>query len=191
MKTNGVFLYYAAAGWAALGVVLVLYYLFQSMEPTADVKARYQNRPRSVLVENWEPGDAKTLMFDDKPVVLWRRSIAEMAAAMAQIEPTIPESDWFAALSDGSLKRDLGPEKFSRLEWLAISPINTGGFGCIIRTKAGDYGGFFDPCQTVHFDLWGHPRKGPTNENLRVAPSQFAEDLRSIYLDVSGMPSTR
>lgn len=191
MKTNSVFLYYAAAGWTALGAVLVLYFLLQSMEPTADVKAKYQNRIRSVLVENWEPGDVKTLMFDDKPVVLWRRSLAEMATAMAQIEPSIPEKDWFAALNDGSLKYDLGPEKFSRLEWLVISPINAGGYGCIVRTKAGDYGGFFDACQTVHFDLWGRPRKGPTNENLRVAPAQVAEDQRSIYIDVSDLPSTR
>ncbi len=190
MQTKGNFLYYLTAGWAALIVTVGLYYLFSSAEPTADVEARYQARMQTVPIESWEPGDVRTLVFGRKPVVIWRRDQAEMAAAMSQADPSIPQEDWAEALNDGSLATLLGPEEFARIEWLIVSPINTGGFGCIVLTKAGDYDGFFDPCQGAHFDLWGRPQRGPTDKNLKVHPIYFAEGGQSLVLDLSTLPSS-
>lgn len=191
MQKNGVSLYYLTAGWALLSVATGLYFLFLGTTPTADVKARYKNAPGTVQIGNWEPGDAKLLNIKGKPVVIWRRSRAEMALASAQFYPRVPVEDWSEALSTGALERELGAEAFARLEWFIASPISTAGFGCIVLTKAGDYEGFFDPCAGAHFDMWGRPKKGPTNENLKVPYHRFGEFGQHVVIDVSGLPAPR
>ncbi|WP_171181380.1 ubiquinol cytochrome C oxidoreductase [Ruegeria sp. HKCCD8929] len=191
MKKKGVILYYVTAGYAALTLATGLYFLSAGTKPTADVEASYQNNLHSIWLGNWEPGEVRTFRIDGKPIVLWRRDTAEIAAAMEQFDPDISKEEWSKALNDGTLALEMGPETYNRLEWFIASPINVGGYGCIVLAKAGDYDGFLDPCQAVHFDMWGHPKKGPTTENLNVTPAQFSEDRQTVFLDLSGMPTTR
>ncbi len=110
---------------------------------------------------------------------------------MEQFDPSIPAEDWSEVLNNGALEQELGPERFARLEWFIVSPISTAGLGCIVHTKAGDFDGFFDPCRGAHFDLWGRPRKGPTNENLKVPPHKINEQGQFVVIDVLRLPSPR
>lgn len=110
---------------------------------------------------------------------------------MALLDPTTSPEEWLSVLNDGTLAFELGSEKFSRLEWFVVSPINTGGIGCVVLARAGEYGGFFDPCQGAHFDLWGRIQKGPTTQNLKVAPINLAEDGQSELIDLTDMPKLR
>lgn len=191
MKQRGVLLYYVTAAFSVFVVGSGIFFLSASMKPTADVEARYRNDVHSVWLENWKPGDVRTLRLDEKPIVLWRRDITEIAAAMAQIDPDVSKEEWLNVLNDGTFAFEIGPEAYNRLEWFIASPINVGGYGCIVHPKVGDYDGFLDPCQAVHFDMWGRPKAGPTTENLKVTPAWFSEDLQSVYLDLSDMPTMK
>lgn len=191
MNKKDLILYCVTAGWALVTVATGLYYLTNSMAPAADVEAYSQNSPLAIPLENWEPGEVRTYLFDEKPIVVWRRDPAEIATAMAQFDPDVSKEKWLQVLNDGTLASEIGADAYTRMEWFIVSPVNVGGYGCITRAKAGDYEGFFDPCQAVHFDMWGRKMKGPTKENLKVPPFQFTEDGRAVFLDLSEMPSAK
>lgn len=91
-------------------------------------------------------------------------------------------------LKDGTHAKAVSSEDSTFLEWLVVSRVDVGGIGCIVTIKAGEFGGFFDPCRKSHFDLWGRASKGPSDENLKIVPSQFDEDLQSVVLNVTDMP---
>ncbi|SDX50142.1 ubiquinol-cytochrome c reductase iron-sulfur subunit [Ruegeria halocynthiae] len=191
MKSKSVFLCYLAASTGLVTVAIGLYFLLASMQPTADVVAKYQTRLQSISVEDWEPGEVRTFIFYGMPVLLWRRDLKEIATAMAQFDPETSKDEWSEVLENGALEFEIGRDAYTNLEWFIASPINVGGYGCVVLAKAGDYDGFFDPCQSVHFDMWGRPKQGPSMENLVIPPAQFTEDRRSILFDLSKMPSTR
>ncbi|WP_170329167.1 ubiquinol cytochrome C oxidoreductase [Ruegeria arenilitoris] len=191
MKKKGVFLYRVTAVWALLTAATGLYFLFSSTRPTADVVAYYKNSPGTVQVKSWAPGDARLLNIKGRPVLIWRRNLAEMATAMHQFDPSIALEEWSEVLSNGALEQELGPERFARLVWFVVSPISTAGLECIVLTKAGDFDGYFDPCRGAHYDMWGRSRKGPTNENLKVPRYKIDEQAQIIVIDVSRLPSPR
>ncbi|CUJ88915.1 Ubiquinol-cytochrome c reductase iron-sulfur subunit [Ruegeria denitrificans] len=172
-------------------VTIGLYFLFSGMAPTADVEAHYENRPGTVRIASWKPGDARLLKVKGKPVTIWRRDLAEMASAMAQFDPSVPLEEWSGLLESGSLKQELGPEVFARLEWFIVSLISTAGLGCIILAKTGNYAGFFDPCAGVHYDMWGRPQKGPTNEILVVPPHRTNVEGQFVVIDTSRLPAPK
>lgn len=188
MKTQANRLYVLTAIWTLLTVAVGVYALTDSMAPTADVTAAPQSNLMWVSVEDWAPGDARPVSLGGKWIVIWRRDRAEMARAGAQAAPGTSIEEWSGALADGSFAREAGPEALLRLEWVFASPVNVGGDGCMVRAQAGDFGGFFDPCQNVHFDMWGTVKKGPTGENLKVTPARFGEDPKTVLLDLSDMP---
>jgi len=194
MKKPGVPLYYITAGWLLLTVFMGLYFLFNGMKPSADVEARLQSNIHRISVGEMAPGDVNQFQMDRRPIVIWRRNNAEIARAMALLDPATSPEEWLAVVKDGTLALELGADKFARLEcaeWFIVSPINTGGIGCVVLTKAGDYRGFFDPCQGAHFDLWGHLQKGPTPEDLKVVPMNVSEDGQSVLIDLTEVPTTR
>lgn len=69
-----------------------------------------------------------------------------------------------------------------------MSPVNTGGLGCIVTPNDGDFGGFLDPCEDVHFDLWGRVQAGPTEANLQVLSYRISQDGRFNFVDLSEAP---
>ena len=174
-----------------LTVFIGFHFLFNSLKPSADVEAQHQNNIHRVWVADLERGDINRFQVDRRPIVIWRRNSEEIAKAMALLDPTSSPKEWLTVLNDGTLALELGSEGFSRLEWFVVSPVNTGGMGCVVLTKAGDFGGFFDPCQGAHFDLWGRIQKGPTAQNLKVAPMKLAEDGQSVLIDLTEMPKLR
>lgn len=194
MKKKGALLYYVTAGWGLFVVAAGLYFLSTAMKPTADVVANLQYGPRVIPLEGWEPGKARTLIIDEKPIVIWHRDPAEIATALSQMSPDVSSDQWLQfvrSINGESVSAELRQEFYSRVQWFVVSPINVGGHGCISAAQAGDYGGFFDPCQNVHFDMWGRRMKGPTEEHLLVPPYRFTEYGLNIVVDLSEMPSIR
>lgn len=191
MKKKSVTLYYMTAGWLLLGAIIGGHFLFTSMKPTADVKAKYRTNVHRIWIGELEPGDVTILHVDQKPIVVWHRDLEEIATAMAQLEPKIPREEWSTALTDGTLALEIGADAYTRLEWFISSAVNVDGIGCIVLSKAGDYEGFFDPCQGTHFDLWGRSVKGPMPQSLKVTPAQFSDDRLTVLLDLTEMPKTR
>ncbi len=188
---KGVLLYYVTAGWALLTAAIGLHFLLSSMDPTADVKSRNQAILHTFPIESWKPGDVKRLSIEGRPVIIGRRSSTEIATAMAQAQPSISVEDWEQYFNDGSLEDALGSQDFARLDWFIVSAISTASFGCIVLSQAGDYGGFLDPCQGVHFDMLGRPQKGPSLDRLPSHPIYFTESGQALVIDISRLPSPR
>ncbi len=192
MKKQGVTLYYITIGWVLLTVVVGAYFLFGATNLTADVTARNgQSGILRVRIDNLVPGEPATLKIGRTPVVVWRRDQQEILSALAQLDLGFSNEELQAALDNGTLVNIFGAEVLHRVEWFVASPINVGGFGCVVLTQAGDFGGFLDPCQKVHFDLWGRPRKGPTTHDLTVITPRFDDGGKSLILDLRDLPAGR
>jgi ubiquinol-cytochrome c reductase iron-sulfur subunit len=64
----------------------------------------------------------------------------------------------------------------------------TRGIGCVALRNVGLHDGFYDPCQNVHFDMWGRAMTGPTDKNLIVVPATYVVDRAKIIFDLSNLP---
>ncbi|WP_170409337.1 hypothetical protein [Ruegeria atlantica] len=185
-KSN--FLYYAAGGWLFLAVMAGVYFLFQATLPSADVARVSRPTVYTLDVENFEPGQSATFRLDQVPVVIWRRDFKQKVQALELLGVEINGNANFLEEVRVNEEIEIEPDRVLRFEWFVVSPINTGGHGCIALPDAGDLGGFYDPCQDVHFDLWGRVRKGPTNMDLQVLPWSISDDSSAIIVDVSNAP---
>ncbi len=181
-------LYYATGICVVFAVIFGVNFLFAAMQPTRDVTRQPESSVRSLPIENFEQGDVKVFKLGKVPVVVWRRNYAQRIEALEQLGTHVNENSDLLdeIISNGSI--EIEPGGVLRLEWFVVSPINIGGYGCIVLQNAGDFGGFFDPCQGVHFDLWGQVKKGPTVANLQAIPWTLSDDGRTIYVNIAGAP---
>ena len=170
MKKKSVTLYYMTAGWLLLGVIIGGHFLFNSMKPTADAKAKYRTNVHRIWIGELEPGDVTVFHVDQKPIGVWHRDLEEIATAMAQLEPEISREEWSTALTDGTLELEVGADAYTQLEWFIAPPVHVAVIGCIVLSKAGESEVFFDPCQGDHFALWGLPLKDPFQHVLNTHP---------------------
>ena len=188
MLKSNVMLYYVTAGWILLAVVLSGYFLIDTTSPTADVEARYNPNVRHVYVGDMEPGDFSTFRINGRPIVIWRRNNEEMAKALTQLNPDFAFEETLGELESGAFARAVDPDNFTFLKWIIVSAVDEGGIGCIVTVKAGEFGGFYDPCHKSHFDLWGRITAGPSEQNLMIVPSSFDKENQSVLVDVTDMP---
>ncbi|MEP2761434.1 MAG: hypothetical protein ABJP66_20460 [Hyphomicrobiales bacterium] len=181
-------LYYATSGWLALTVVTGVYFLFQSTLPSADVTAEPRSTVYAMSVENFEPGQAKHFRLGNIPVVVWRRNYTQKVEALELLGADFRENpNLLEEIRDiGEIEIESG--YVLRFEWFVVSPINTGGHGCIVQPDAGDFGGFYDPCQEVHFDLWGQVQIGATETHLQAIPWSMSDDGTLITVDLKEAP---
>ncbi|WP_299420074.1 ubiquinol cytochrome C oxidoreductase [uncultured Shimia sp.] len=184
-------LYYLTAGWLFATVATGLYYLAGSTAPSTDVTAQTNPNLHHISVIDMAPGDTAFSGFNGKPVVIWRRSLPQMATALTQWDPRFAYDDILESLQDGSLEADMDPEQYTYLEWLVLSPVDMGGIGCVTLANAGDFGGFFDPCRGSHFDLWGRVKKGPSEHDLQVVPTRFDDNRHSVLIDLTDIQKFR
>jgi len=168
------FLYYAAAGTAAVTGGAAVWPLVNQMNPSADVRALSSIR---VSIADVEPGTQLTVKWLGKPVFIRRRTTDEIEAAR-----DVDLSD----LIDGLARNDNGPDSAVATdenramdetgEWLVMMGVCTH-LGCVpLGDGAGEFGGWFCPCHGSHYDTSGRIRKGPAPENLPVPVAVFDGD---------------
>lgn len=168
-----------------------VYFLFQSSMPSVDVTAKRQSTVYSMSIENFKPGQAVHFSLGNIPVVVWRRDHDQKIEALELLGANIGERpDLLAEIWDiGEI--EIEPGHVLRFEWFVVSPINTGGYGCIVLPDAGEFGGFYDPCQDVHFDLWGQVQTGPTQTDLQAIPWSISNDGTVITVDLKEAPELK
>lgn len=186
-------LYCVTAGFLILTVFKALSFLTESLHPTADIRAQSREIDRilsirSIDVDDWRPGDVKLLSFGNIPVMIWRRDRNEMTAAIEQFLSTSTPPDDEASSGRQILSQMFSYDPAFMAEWLIVSPVNTGGIGCLVIPNAALHDGFFDSCQNVHFDMWGRVMSGPTDKNLIVVPATYVNDKTKIIFDLSNLP---
>lgn len=182
------FLYLATGGWFVLTVIAGVYYLFQATLPAEDVTSVPKSTVYTLSVKSFEPGQTAMFRLDDAPVVVWRRDFAQKVQALELLGVDFSGNANLLEEVRATDEIEIEPGRVLHFEWFVVSPINTGGIGCIVRSDAGDLGGFYDPCQDVHFDLWGRVRIGPTEADLQALPWNISEDGNEIIVNVGGAP---
>lgn len=189
-------LYIVTAGFFILTVYKALSFLTESLHPTADIRAQSREIDRilsirSIEVDDWRPGDVKLLSFGNIPVMIWRRDRDEMAAAIEQFLNASTLSDDQASSGRQILSQMVRYDPAFMAEWLIVSPVNTGGIGCLVLPKTELHDGFYDSCQNTHFDMWGRVMSGPTDKNLIVVPATYVNDKATIIFDLSNLPEVK
>jgi len=158
------FLYVAAAGAGAVGTVLAVWPLIDSMNPAADVLALASSE---VDLSAIEEGQSITVKWRGKPVFVRHRTAAEIERARADDGADMPDPQPDAA-------------RVQRPEWLIVVGVCTH-LGCVPLGQKdsdprGDWGGWFCPCHGSHYDTSGRIRKGPAPRDLEVPSYLFVDD---------------
>ena len=178
------FLYYATAGTGAVAMGAAVWPLINQMNPTADIRSASKVE---VDLSGMIPGQRITVKWQGKPVFVWRRSAAAIAAARAVpladlVDPSDSETEnpmnsvSLPALDENRVADAAG-------EWLIVIGICTH-LGCVPLGQnggaVGDFGGWFCACHGSHYDTSGRIRKGPAPRNLDIPPYTLDPDLRLV-----------
>lgn len=163
-ETRRDFLQMSAAAMGAVGAACFAAPLISSLNPAKDTLALATTE---VDISDLKPGQAKTEMWQGKPVFIKHRTPEEIEEA---------KSVNIADLIDQELDED----RVKKEEWLVVVGICTH-LGCVPagqkETDAhGEYDGWFCPCHGSHYDTSGRIRKGPAPKNLPVPPYEFVSD---------------
>lgn len=182
-------LYYATGGVIVLAVLIGVNFLFQAMQRTADVTYVPKSTVHALSVVDLEPGRAGSFKLGHVPVIVWRRDFDQQIDALEILGADIRENPKLLEEVKTSGEIEIEPGRVMPLEWFVVGSINRGGYGCIVLPRAGDFGGFLDPCQDVHFDLWGQVKSGPTETDLQLLPWSMSDDGEAIYIDIADAPA--
>lgn len=158
------FLQLTGAAFGAVGAACVAAPLIDSLNPAKDTLAL---ATVEVDISQIPVGEARTVMWQGKPVFIRHRTAEEIEQAKA---------DDTAALGD----RQTDAERVKKPEWLIVVGICTH-LGCVpvgqkMTEVRGEFGGWFCPCHGSHYDTSGRIRKGPAPKNLPVPPYAFISD---------------
>jgi ubiquinol-cytochrome c reductase iron-sulfur subunit len=160
------FLYIASGAVMAMGAIITLWPIIDSMNPSQDVLAL------AAIEVDLTPiavGSAITVMWRGKPVFIRHRTPEEIAEARA-----VPLDELRDPQTDES--RAIKPE------YLVMVGVCTH-LGCVPQGQKpsqpkGEYGGWFCSCHGSQYDTSGRIRKGPAPKNLVVPEYFYLEDLR-------------
>ncbi|MGH1398110.1 MAG: ubiquinol-cytochrome c reductase iron-sulfur subunit [Alphaproteobacteria bacterium] len=163
-ETKRDFLQLSAAAMGAVGAACVATPLVNSLNPAKDTLAL---ATIEVDISDLQPGQAKTEMWQGKPVFIKRRTPEQIEQAKAVDVETLID----AQNDDDRVQKD---------EWLVVVGICTH-LGCVptgqkMSEAHGDFNGWFCPCHGSHYDTSGRIRKGPAPKNLAVPPYEFVSD---------------
>ena len=176
------FIYYATAATGAVVTGAAIWPLINSMNPAADLLA---NNRVDVDLSGMESGQRITVLWQGRPVFVWRRAQASIAAARAvPLDALIDPVD--KVRENPNLTADMPALDQNRTadadgEWLILIGICTH-LGCVPLgqdgTNVGEYGGWFCPCHGSEYDTSGRVRRGPAPRNLDIPLYKLGADLQ-------------
>jgi ubiquinol-cytochrome c reductase iron-sulfur subunit len=160
-KSRRDFLYIAAGAFGAVGAAATVWPFISQMNPSADVLALSSTE---VDLAPIQPGQIITVVWQSKPVFIWRRTAKDIkeAEAVTVADLRDPQAD---------------DQRVQKPEWLVLVGICTH-LGCIPLGHQGSYEGFFCPCHGSVYDTSGRIRQGPAPANLPVPPYKFLTDTK-------------
>ncbi|WP_146636279.1 ubiquinol-cytochrome c reductase iron-sulfur subunit [Nioella nitratireducens] len=178
------FLYYATAGTGAVATGAAIWPLINSMNPSADVGSASTVR---IDLTGVEEGQRITVLWQGRPVFVWRRSPDAVAAARnVSLDDLVDPLD--TRRENPNLDAEVPALDENRAadatgEWLVVIGVCTH-LGCIPLGQdgaaVGDFGGWFCPCHGSHYDTSGRIRRGPAPRNLDIPPYELGTDLQLV-----------
>jgi ubiquinol-cytochrome c reductase iron-sulfur subunit len=167
------FLLIATGALAAVGAAASLWPLIDQMNPDASALALSSIE---VDISGVELGQAITVMWRGKPVVIRYRTEEEMAAARnVSLDELIDPQARNENLDPSAPATDDNRAVPGREAWLVMLKVCTH-LGCIPLGEQGEYGGWFCPCHGSQYDTAGRVRRGPAPENMPIPPFEFIDD---------------
>lgn len=175
------FLYVAAGSAGAVALGATVWPLIDSMNPSADVLSA---STVEVDLSGVSVGQRITVKWRGKPVFIWRRSEADIAAARATPLSDLrdPVDEVYENPNNREDRQALDENRTvdAAGEWLVVIGVCTH-LGCVPLGQdgatVGNWGGWFCPCHGSHYDLSGRIRKGPAPRNLDIPPRRFVDGL--------------
>ena len=169
------FLLLTAGAFGVVGAAATAWPFIDQMNPDASTRALASVE---VDIAALEPGQAITVLWRGKPVVIRNRTDKEVEegkavkleelkdrlARNANVDPTAEATD-----ANRSAK---GKENI-----LVMVKVCTH-LGCIPLDQQGEFGGWFCPCHGSQYDTAGRIRKGPAPENLPIPAYTFLSDTK-------------
>lgn len=172
------FIVCAAFGFVGVGATIGLWPFFDQMNPN---NATPPPETREVDLRLIQPGQAITVAWRGKPVVIRHRTSEEVRAARAT--PLSELIDRFArneALPDRTPATDANRTKDGHENWIVVVGLCTH-LNCLLASTEiiapDSTSGWFCPCHAARFDLSGRVRGGPARTNLAVPPYRFVGPL--------------
>jgi len=175
------FLYLTAGAMGAIGTAAVVWPFIDSLNPAQDAVALASVE---VDLSPVEVNQAITVMWRGKPIFIRHRDRAEIEAAEAADNDSMPDPE-------PDRQRIVQPPPNTPVaaatpdsDFLVVVGVCTH-LGCIPLGQKpgqprGDYGGWFCPCHGSHYDTSGRIRKGPAPKNLAVPPYNYLEEKQIL-----------
>lgn len=169
------FLLYAAGAFGAVGVAGAAWPFIDQMNPDASTRALASVEVDIAAVQ---PGQAITVMWRGKPVVIRNRTDKEIeegkAVKLEELKDPVARNANVDASADAS---DANRAAAGKENILVMTKVCTH-LGCIPLDESGEFGGWFCPCHGSQYDTAGRIRKGPAPENLPIPPYAFLTDTK-------------
>lgn len=167
------FLLLTAGAFGAVGTVAAVWPLIDQMNPDASTRALASI---DVDITALAPGQAITVLWRGKPVVVRNRTEKEIAEGRAvklgELKDPVARN---ANLNANAEATDGNRAATGRENILVMVKVCTH-LGCIPLDEQGEFGGWFCPCHGSQYDTAGRIRKGPAPENLAVPAYAFTSD---------------
>lgn len=160
-KSRRDFLYIAAGAFGAVGAAAAIWPFIDQMNPSADVLALSSTEVDLAPIEK---DQILTVVWQGKPVFVWRRTEKEIKAA-----EDVKVADLIDPETDAA--------RVQKPEWLVVVGICTH-LGCVPLGHQGKFGGWFCPCHGSQYDTSGRVWVGPAPANLAVPPYKFLTDTK-------------
>lgn len=148
----------ATIGMGVAGAAACAVPFITSLSPSRDVQAQ---ATVDIKLSEVPEGEAKTFLWQGKPVFVWHRNAAQIAEAKA--------GDTTASIDPAK-----DADRVKKDQWLIVMGVCTH-LGCV-PMRGGDFGGWRCPCHGSQFDDSGRVRHGPAGMNLPVPPYAFIDD---------------
>lgn len=181
------FLYIVTATAVMLSLLSSFVFIARTGLPSADVLARQAANQPVIKVSDFNPGEVEIVSLNNRQVIIWRRSEAEMVLAAIQNTP----ENWRYQSSKvlGQTESVFADDSNLTLnnEWFfALAELSNKFQHLVLR--AGDFKGFLEGRNVTHFDLAGRVRKGGNNANLTVIGAEYVDSGQGIRLFLNGRP---
>ena len=169
------FLLHAAGAFGVVGVAAAAWPFVDQMNPDASTRALASVEVDIAAVQ---PGQAITVMWRGKPVVIRNRTEKEIeegkTVKLEELKDPLARNANADASADAT---DANRAATGKENILVMTKVCTH-LGCIPLDESGEFGGWFCPCHGSVYDTAGRIRKGPAPENLPIPPYAFLSDTK-------------
>jgi ubiquinol-cytochrome c reductase iron-sulfur subunit len=169
------FLLLTAGAFGVVGAAAAAWPLIDQMNPDASTRALASVE---VDIAALEPGQAITVLWRGKPVVIRNRTPKEIeegkAVKLEELKDGLARNANVDASAEATDANRAAKDKPNILVMVKVCTH----LGCIPLDHQGEFDGWFCPCHGSQYDTAGRIRKGPAPENLPIPAYAFVSDTK-------------